>query len=150
MAANGTIVLNFAGQERAFNLALLGVALEHQELCDAGPQAVLNRILAGNWRIQDLRETVRLGLIGAGMKPNEAMVLVRRWVDNKPWAETVPYARLIMMAAIVGVAGDDVGKAPADRAQNEAGLSSETDALSDPQSTASAPPSDSHPAPSTP
>jgi hypothetical protein len=142
MSINGTVVLNFAGADRAFNLAVISVALEHQDLCDAGPNQVLNRLLAGTWRIQDLRETIRLGLVGGGMKANEALVLVRRHVDGKPWGETVPLARTIMMAAIVGVKDDDVGKPRADRTEDQDALSSERVVLSDPPSTVSAQPSD--------
>ncbi len=56
----------------------LGELLELQEKCDAGPAQIVARLEGGTWRVQDLRETLRLGLIGGGMTPTDAMVKVRR------------------------------------------------------------------------
>lgn len=37
-----------------------------QDICDAGPQEVAARVLSGAWRVDDVLQIWRLGLIGAG------------------------------------------------------------------------------------
>lgn len=147
--ANGKVDLTWADGDYPFNIAKIGQTLELEEKCDAGVAEIFTRLREGRWRFNDARETIRLGLIGGGMKPTEALVLTRRYVDDRPWQESVPIATMILMAAMVGVPGDEVGKGPADRATNEAGSSTKTGALSDPPSTESAPASASLPDKST-
>lgn len=68
------------------------------------------RSLGGDWRVDDVRETIRLGLIGAGTTPTEAWLLVSRYVDGVPLTECIGVASEILMHALVGEAGDPVGK----------------------------------------
>lgn len=49
-----------------------------------------------------LRELVRLALIGAGMSPMDALVRVKRYVDDRPSMENVELAGQIMEAALFG------------------------------------------------
>lgn len=84
--------------------------LELQEKTDAGPYELLERFRNKTWRVQDLRETVRLGLIGGGMIPMKALSLVTRYVDKRPLAENVPACLMILTAAVLGVPGDAPGK----------------------------------------
>lgn len=83
---------------------------ELQEKCDCGPYELLDRFRNGNWRAQDIRETIRLGLIGGGMVPLKALSLVSRYVDKRPLAENVPACIMIMTAAVLGVPDDAPGK----------------------------------------
>lgn len=46
------------------------------------------------------REVIRLGLIGGGMAPVDAMAKVARYVDERPLTETVAAANLILKAAL--------------------------------------------------
>lgn len=151
MASHSAITLAFGDGEHVFDVGPLGVRLELEEKCGCGLLAILRR-LNDDSRVHDYREPVRLGLIGGGLSPSEALKLVVRYVDTRPAMESVPVARAIVMAALVGVAGDDVvGKGEAERATTEAaGSTASTAASSAPPSTASAPPSDSRPATSTP
>lgn len=76
----------------------------------------LLRGIGGDWRIEDVRETIRLGLIGAGMTPTDAFVAVSRYVDQTdkyPLIDNVGVAAGILLHALTAPAGEDPGKAPA-------------------------------------
>ena len=81
----------------------VGELRELQDKCDAGPAVVYQRLVSGLWRLEDLRETIRLGLIGGGMAPTDAAKLVKNYVDARPLAESVPVATAILGALLVGV-----------------------------------------------
>lgn len=85
-------------------------ALELEEKCNAGVYELLDRCRSNTWRVTDLRETIRIGLIGGGMSPIKALSLVSRYFDKRPFAEGVPAALMILTAAVVGVPGDKPGK----------------------------------------
>jgi hypothetical protein len=113
MSRNGSVTLTFGDGEHLFRLAL-GELRELQEKCDAGPQEIARRLQGGTWRIDDVREPIRLGLIGGGMKPADAYVTVKRYVDERPaWAENALVAFSVLAAAIVGVEEEPLGKARA-------------------------------------
>lgn len=100
--AKGRIVLPFADGVYAFRF--LGAQLrEHQELTKAGPFVVYGRLLSREWTWADVRETIRLGLIGGAegwvgavlndsgepeggehvaVSPTKAVALVARYVDT--------------------------------------------------------------------
>lgn len=63
---------------------------------------LFRRIGASQWRAQDIAETIRLGLVGGGMKAPDAVVLVRRYVLAAPIEHNVPLALDILGAALVG------------------------------------------------
>jgi hypothetical protein len=130
---NGDVELDWADGKHTFNVAKFEQAFELEEKCSgSGLHEIFERITARRWRVTDIRETIRIGLIGGGAKPAEALKLVRRYVEGRPWAESVPFARIILLAALVGVEGDnDLGKDPAGPTGSEAGQP----ALSDPPST---------------
>lgn len=109
MSANGAITTKWADGEYTFRLAI-GQLRELQEKCDCGPPEILARLAAQRWRIDDLRETIRLGLIGGGTTPVAALKLVERYVDDRPLLESVTVASSILLAALVGADDDPVGK----------------------------------------
>jgi len=76
---------------------------ELQENLDLGPLQLLRRTLDGTWRVQDVREVIRLGLIGGGMKPLEALKLVERYASEAYIDDAVPVAFSVIAAAISGV-----------------------------------------------
>lgn len=148
---NGKVELNWADGSHVFNVAKITQALELEQKCGVGVAEIYNRLHTGRWWINDVRETLRLGLIGGGMDPVKALVLIRRYVDDRPWTESVAPALAVIMVAMVGVPGDEVGKKPeAERTTAEDCPSSATMGDSSaPPSTASAPDSDGIPASST-
>lgn len=142
MAVNGEVTLTWGDGEHKFNVAKLRCYLELEEKCGCGIAEVYQRITGGRWKFNDLRETLRLGLIGAGMTPDRALTLVNRYCDERPLAESVLPAQAVIMAALLGVPGDDiVKKAEAERTQEEP--SSAKEGSSAPSSTGSEPLSDS-------
>jgi hypothetical protein len=87
-----------------------GQLVELQEKCDAGPYVILKRISDGSWRVEDLSQTVRLGLIGGGVEPKAALQLARDYVEARPLAESVLIAHEILSAAILGTGEEQPGE----------------------------------------
>lgn len=73
---------------------------ELQDKTDAGPAFLLHRIAAGQWRVDDVRETIRVGLVRGGLDPVQALVLLARYFDSAPIGRHVGLASLILSAAI--------------------------------------------------
>lgn len=146
MSRNGSVTFAWADGEHTFRLPI-GQLLELQEKCDAGPAFILSRLQSGRWLIEDIRETLRLGLIGGGLKPGEALKLVQRYVDERPLLESVPPATAVLMGALIGAMDEPLGKPAAaeERASSPSAVNSPS-----PPSTEPAAPSDSDPPTSTP
>lgn len=145
MSRSARVTLAWADGEHEFRLPI-GRLRELQEICDAGPPVILQRLSASQWKFEDVRETLRLGLIGGGMEPGKALLLVQRYVDERPLIENVKPAQAVMLAAIVGVEDEKVGEAEAAEDKEKA---SRTGSSPSPQSTEPAPSSDTRPATST-
>jgi hypothetical protein len=125
MSRNAEITFPFGDGEHVFRLAL-GQLEELQEKCDAGPGLVMKRLLSPlmEWRTHDVRETIRLGLIGGGMSASEAIKLTRRYVDETPaWAENARLAASILGAALFGVEDEMPGETEAGEAVESPTLS---------------------------
>lgn len=111
----------------------IGQLRELQAKCDAGPQRILHRLSTIDWLVDDIRETIRLGLIGGGKTPSEAYALVVHYVDERPPLESRLVAQAVLMQALVGVPDDVVGKKTAETAKTDP-----TDGSPSPPSTAGA------------
>lgn len=107
---DGSITLDWADGTYTFRLAW-GELIKLQEACDAGPFVILQRLGSGTWRMQDIRETIRLALIGGETPPEKALQLVRDYVESRPPLETLMLARGILMTAINGPPDEEPGKA---------------------------------------
>jgi hypothetical protein len=73
----------------------------------------LLRSIGGDWRIDDIRETIRLGLIGAGMSSTDAFIAVSRYVDQVdkyPPVENTGTAAVILIHALAGPSEERPGK----------------------------------------
>lgn len=103
------ITLIWVGGEHPFALTI-GRLRALQTGCDAGPEELLNRIRVGNWKIDDLIETIRQGLIGAGMETSEAGPMVTRLFELHGAFEFKMTAFSVLQHALSGVVGDPVGK----------------------------------------
>lgn len=121
----------------------IGQLRELQTKCGAGPQRILHRLASIDWLVDDIRETIRLGLIGGGMTPSAAHALTVRYFDERPPLESRPAAQVILMQALVGVPEDVVGKAEAETAPTNP---THTEGSPSPPSTDGAQSSDSAPA----
>jgi hypothetical protein len=123
MSADASVTLTWADGEYKFRLPI-GQLRELQDKTDAGPIEVLDRLMSRRWRVDDIRETLRLGLIGGGLKPVEALVLIKRYVDERPLMENAPAAQTVLLAALVGVKDDEVGKGSPEETEQTDGSAS--------------------------
>jgi len=84
--------------------------------------------LSDQWLLDDVRETIRLGLIGGGMPASAALALVQRYVDPVPLLENVPAARAIVQVLLVGAPdGEQPGKKKAAKVKKPAPSSQTAD-----------------------
>ncbi len=115
MSTSAKVTLSWAGDMRDFRLGVGEIRdLEQHRGC--GLQTLLRRIIGGDWRFDDLRETLRLGLIGAKEKPPVAAGLIVRYfddVDQYPLLDHVGVAAQILEGVLAGWAIEPVGKPPA-------------------------------------
>lgn len=109
MSRDASVTLTWADGDYTFRLAW-GQLGELQDKCDAGPYVILQRLHNGTWKIQDIAETIRLGLIGGGKTPVDALKLVRSYVQDRPPMENLLTAQYILGAAIVGAPEEDTTK----------------------------------------
>lgn len=143
MSADGSISLIWGGDERRFRLAI-GQLRELQETVNKnrgahpiGPWTLWKLVSAGDAWPDELREVIRLGLIGGGTRLELVPGLVKRYVDERPLLESRPVAQAILGTALLGVPDDPVGKKPQPETSTETTLSDS------PLSTDQAQPSDS-------
>ncbi len=100
----GEVVLDWADGTHTFRLTMT-TAMELEDKCDAAIAVIARRLMLGEWKINDVRETIRLGLIGGGAKPHDALRLVRSYVDDierYPLSESAVIARTIAVGAVYG------------------------------------------------
>ncbi len=168
MSRSGEVTVEWAGEERVFRLAI-GQWRKIQEKCDVGPEELLGRLArsilvrakssglsasaaltlapASPWRVDDVREPILQGLLGAGLELNAAARLVRDWVDDRPLFEALPLAFAIVLGALsppedeTPPPGEPQGESPTNLSPEESSAS--------PDTTKPAAPSDSPPARST-
>lgn len=142
MSAVGTRHIEWQGGEHDFCLSAVGNLLSLEEKCGF-IGVIYHRLGNGLWGINDVREPIRLGLIGGGLPAEKAMELVKVHVDANPngYGPSAVLALALIETVIIGVPKDDpVGKQPAPDAKTQAPVSSTTTAASGAQpSTGSAP-----------
>jgi hypothetical protein len=125
MTINGEVELAWGDGEHKFNIAKLKCILELEEKCGVGVAEICQRMANGKWKWNDCRETLRLGLIGAGMTPDKALKLIQRYCDDRPLVESALPAQVVLAAAMVGVAGDNLEKkAETERAKDDQSMAS--------------------------
>jgi hypothetical protein len=136
MSRSGDVTLDWGGNpERSFRLAI-GQIRKLQEKRDAGPLGIASRCLvslaalrairAGDFEslsrldlkqvaeLEDVREVLLQGLLGANVAGPEALALVRDWVEHRPLGESLLPAYSVCMAAILGAEDEEaVGESPA-------------------------------------
>lgn len=133
--------ITWAGGEGSF-LLTIDLLRALQDKCDAGPAWVLNRLRTGQWLVDDIVSTIRLGLEGGGMTKEEARRAVAKHVEDRPLNLSVITAQIVLMSALFGTEDDPVGGAPAGV---ERPIPSRADDGDSPPSTESAQPSESDP-----
>jgi len=101
--------LSWAGGEHGFALPLARLRAL-QDNCAAGPEEIFNRLRLGAWRVDDVIEPIRLGLIGGGLPESEAGPLVIRLVDQQELARLKLTAIAVLAHALFGPEDDLPGE----------------------------------------
>lgn len=111
MSRDASILLPFLdGEDYNFRLAW-GQLIKLQESRNAGPFLIYLRLHGSDWFAEDVREIIRLGLIGGGMSEVEAKKLVVEYVEGRPLIQNLPIAQQIIKTALLGpVDKEDIEK----------------------------------------
>lgn len=98
----------FGDGESAFALTDPTV-IELERLTDTGIGALYARMVRNDFRLNDLIEVIRLGLIGGGTSPEDAARLVATYAKDRPIGEVLPLALDVLDARWSGaeVQADD-------------------------------------------
>ncbi|ATG47595.1 hypothetical protein CEW89_08410 [Celeribacter ethanolicus] len=103
------ISLVWAGGEHDFALRI-GELRGVQEATDRGPEEIYNRLRFGTWKIDEIVQVLRWGLVGGGMKIDDATTVVMRIVDLHPISEFKLTAMSVLAYALLGPMDDAVGE----------------------------------------
>lgn len=102
--------LTWKGGEHDFALRI-GELRRLQDTCEAGPEQVLNRLMDGSWRVDDIIEPIRLGLVGSGeMTVTESGPLVTKLFDQHSRVEFKLTSLAVMVNALHGPEDDMPGE----------------------------------------
>lgn len=115
MNNQGEVTGEWGDGVHAFRLTVAGL-IELEQKADAPFGVVFQRLIKGEFKIADVRETIRLGLIGAGKSPVDALVLTERYI--LPLAESLPIAKAIVAASMFGFEASPLGEAEAAPSEN--------------------------------
>lgn len=103
------VVIPWPGGEHAFRLGLAELEAVQQKT-DCGPEFLMHRLNAAQWKSGDLVEVLRNGLIGAGMPHVEALKLVRNAFDLHPMISFKVPAQAVLAACLYGPPDDEPEK----------------------------------------
>lgn len=113
MSSDGSITREWGDGEHTFRLRIKELR-ELEEKRNSGSMEICKRITDGSWKVDDLFEVLRLGLIGGGMQAPLALGLVSKYVTPGAISEHIVPAQLVLVAALFGDPFDLVGKALAE------------------------------------
>lgn len=126
---DGSIELEFGDGRYPFKLGW-GELIKLQEKTDTGPYMLQLRLGRGDWKVQDIEETIRWGLIGGGMTPVDASKLIKLYVHGRPLLEDngpLLTATAVITAALVGAPEEGaLGEAGGAKAKTEGDQNSPT------------------------
>lgn len=102
MSRHGAIEQDFGDGTFTFRLGLDEIE-ELEQKCEMGIFQIASRLHKEIklCRLKDISEVLRLGLIGGGMAPVEALVKVRKYVDERPIDENRDIAYAVSLAALM-------------------------------------------------
>lgn len=146
MTRSAKVRVFFGDADHDFAL-LIGQCVELQELTGAGLGVTLTRI--ETLCVTDIRQVLRLGLIGGGMAKEMAFRHVERHVVAGEIGVCAEIAYKVCAAAIAGAPEEVVGESKGGEESLTSDLRSPTDSSDTPISMEAPPPSESHPLTST-
>lgn len=104
------VQVDFGDGEYLFRLTVKQI-IELEEKCGAAFAVIHARLWNGVYTANDVIETIRLGLIGGGTDPVQALKLTERY--GMPFKYSYPVARAVIGAAMWGFEKSPLGKAQA-------------------------------------
>lgn len=117
MSRDGSITLPWADGDHTFKLAW-GELVLLQEATDTGAFVLLDRLSSRQCKIEEISHVMRLALIGGGKSPEEALKLVRSYVESRPPAENLMFARGVLATACYGAGDESPGEAEGEAADS--------------------------------
>lgn len=93
---------DFLGSEMHDFRLTVPMVLELERLCHAGIGGIVRRVIAQEFTVTEITETVRLGLIGAGTDPEEAAALIAAYVTPAPLVKSYTLATAILQTLMFG------------------------------------------------
>jgi hypothetical protein len=109
LSRDASITLAWGDGDYHFRLGW-GELAKLQEAVDAGPFVVGDRLRDQSCRIELISETIRWGLIGGGKSPEQALRLVRLYVEGIPPGENRLVALAIILAGCYGAPEEQIEK----------------------------------------
>lgn len=106
MSRSARVTAPFGDGVYVFRLDIAGLE-ELDEKCDAGPEELYQRISEGRWRVRDIRETLRIGLVRGGAEPVMALALVNRYAAEGYLLDLKALALNVLGASILGAPEED-------------------------------------------
>ena len=104
MSRHGAAELDWADGTYTFRLGLAEIE-ELEEKRDLSLFALARRLSPAerDARLADIREVLRLGLVGGGMKPVDALTKVRKYADERPIDENRDTAYAVVLAGLTRI-----------------------------------------------
>jgi hypothetical protein len=109
---DASVTLLFGDGDHVFRLGL-GELRKLEEARGAGAIEVMARIAAERWRVDDVIDTLRFGLIGGGKTDVDAAKLLRLYVEPTPLMHHAATALAVLTGALYGFPSDPIAE-PAD------------------------------------
>lgn len=129
MSKHGLITIDWADGSHDFRLSLGGIE-ELEAKTGESVFTLATRLQHRTARLVDIRETLRIGLVGGGKSPTEALALVRRYIDERPLDENRDAAYAVVLAGLTRVHADDIKRV--DAAEGETLAEGQSDLTSPP------------------
>lgn len=101
----GLVTLDWADGTHDFRLGLAEIE-EIEAKFDRSLFVIAGALGARTAKVSEIREVVRVGLIGGGMKPVDALAKVRRYLDERAIEESRDVAYAIVLAGLMRVNTD--------------------------------------------
>ncbi|BCH32640.1 hypothetical protein MesoLjLc_45700 [Mesorhizobium sp. L-8-10] len=112
---HGEMIVWAAGED-TFRLGI-GELRAIEQRSDAGVSVVLMRLLGGAWKVDDVINPIRLGLIGGGLSEADARKKVDAATESANLYELAVTAAEVMRRFVIWEGDDQPGEAPAGQAE---------------------------------
>lgn len=99
---NETTHRAFLGDEMRTFCLTAPMVMELERLCHAGIGGIVRRVIAQDFTLTEVSETIRLALIGGGEDPEEAAALVAAYVTPAPLVKSYTLATAILQSLMLG------------------------------------------------